>query len=93
MCAVVARAGVAEIVEADAAQGIVKFNLPMLMNLNHVYVINLRTCGDIGTAVVNGAGEILERFLLPRDKFNLGMILEARCTKSTFVHPWMKVPG
>jgi hypothetical protein len=79
-------------VEADAAQGIVKFNIPMLMNLNHVYVINLRTCGSIGEAVVNGAGELLERFLLPRDKFNLGAILEARCTKSTLVHPWMKVP-
>lgn len=76
-------------VEADCAQGIAKFNIPLLMGFEFWYVINLRTCGDIGEAVVNGAGEVLERFLLPRDKFDLGRYLEARARSSLLVKPWL----
>jgi len=78
-------------VEADLAQGIVKFNIPILMGIYHWYVVNLRT-HDIVDGLHKGAGEILERYRQPRDHFNVGAFLEARQRHSKLVLPSRLVP-
>lgn len=79
-------------VVADQAQGIVKFNLPILMGFKDYWVINLHT-HDIVDSMANGAGQILERYGLKRGKFELGSFLEARHKHSILVQPGRKVPG
>lgn len=77
---------------ADLAQGIVKFNIPILMGYDKWWVINLRT-HDIVDGMRMGAGEILERYRLTRGRFNLVEFLEARAQHSRLVMPSRKVPG
>lgn len=78
-------------VESDLAQGVVKFSIPILMGVSQWWVINLRTT-PIERGVLMGAGEILERYLLPRDKFSLPAFLDARARHSALVVPGRKVP-
>jgi hypothetical protein len=82
-------------VECDIAQGIAKMSIPVLMGINNWMVINLKTHGgsEFGPKVVDLAGQILERYLLPRDKYNLGKFLEARAQHSALVVPSRKVPA
>lgn len=84
------------LIESDIKQGIVKFNIPVLMGLCDWYVISLRTHGTneaFGNAVIRGAGEILERYALPRDRFDVWKFLEARANNSILISPWKKVPN
>lgn len=76
---------------SDLANGIVRFNIPILMGVNYWYVINLRKT-TIEDGLVDGAGEILERYGLPRTHFNLGMFLDAREQHSRLVNQHRKVP-
>jgi hypothetical protein len=76
---------------ADLAQGIAKFNIPIITGVTDWYVINLHTT-DIADGLVDGAGEILERYCLPRGKFELGSFLEARANHSKLVMPSRKIP-
>lgn len=77
---------------ADLRQGIIKFSLPILMGMDQWYVINLRTCGDICVEIAKGAGEVLERYRLPRGRFSLDHFLDAREKHSRLVLPFRKVP-
>lgn len=79
-------------VESDLAQGVVKISIPVLMGVCKWMAINLHTT-DLDAGVLRVAGEILERYLLPRDKFNLAMFLDAREKHSALVVPGRKVPG
>lgn len=76
---------------SDLKQGIVKFNIPILMGITDWWVINLRT-HDIIDGMHVGAGQILERYRLPRHRFHLGSFLEAREQHSKLVLPSRKVP-
>ena len=77
---------------ADSAQGIVKFNLPILMGINHWWVVNLRT-HDVIDGMRQGAGQILERYRLKRGRFELVSFLEAREKHSALVDHRRKVPN
>lgn len=77
---------------ADSAQGIVKFNIPILMGLQNWWVINLST-HDIIDGMRQGAGQILERYGLKRGRFQLDQFLDARAKHSALVVPSRKVPG
>ena len=61
---------------SDIRQGIVRFNIPVLMGLDKWYVVNLHT-HDIIDGMRRGAGEILERYRLKRGRFVLDEFLEA----------------
>jgi hypothetical protein len=76
---------------ADLAQGIVKFNIPILMGVSEWWVVNLRT-HDVIDGMRIGAGQILERYRLPRGRFHLASFLEARAKHSKLVVPSRKVP-
>lgn len=77
---------------ADTAQGIVKFNIPVLMGFADYWVVNLRT-HDIVNGMKQGAGQILERYGLKRGRFELDPFLEARAKHSKLVLPSREVPG
>ena len=76
---------------SDLAQGIVRFNIPIVMGVTHWYIVNLRTT-TIEDGLVDGAGEILERYRLPRTHFNAGAFLQAREQHSKLVNPHRLVP-
>ena len=77
-------------VECDLAKGGVAIALPVLMGGNWVYFIRLR---DLTPArVIAAGGEILERYRLPRGKFELGSFLGARDKHSILAGRAKKVP-
>lgn len=76
---------------SDLRQGIVKFNIPILMGVADWWVINLRT-HDVIDGLREGSGQILERYGLPRDRFHLARFLEARAQHSMLVNRRRKVP-
>jgi hypothetical protein len=76
---------------SDLAQGIVKFNIPILMGVQHWWIINLKT-HDVIDGLRMGAGQILERYGLRRGRFDLNSFLEAREKHSALVVPSRKVP-
>ena len=77
---------------SDLAQGIVKFNIPIMMGINNYWLINLRTHPDIIREMARGAGQILERYRLSRQRFILDEFLDAREKHSALVIPTRKVP-
>lgn len=76
---------------SDLAQGIVKFNIPILMGVTDWWVINLRTT-ELAEGLVEGAGQILERYRLPRGRFELGSFLDAREKHSKLVVQSRAIP-
>jgi hypothetical protein len=76
---------------SDLRQGIVKFNIPILMGVQNYWVINLRT-HTIADGIVEGAGQILERYKLRRGAFQLAPFLDAREKHSALVVPSREVP-
>jgi hypothetical protein len=78
-------------VVSDQAQGIVKFNIPILMGFDMWWTINLRTT-DIIEGMKAGAGQILERYRLTRGRFVLSEFLEAREKHSRLVVGSRPVP-
>lgn len=70
----------------DARQGVLMLRLNPLMGL-HWHVIHLSTlAGDPAfCAVIRAAGEILERYQMPRARFSLDHFLAARAE----VPPWL----
>lgn len=86
-------------VNADLANGIIKFSIPVLMGVSHWYVVNLRrfkSAGGPGTdldrAVLHGAGEILERYRLSRSVFDQAAFLTAREQHSKLVVSGRAIP-
>lgn len=79
-------------VRSDIAQGVVLVSIPVLMGINNWMAIHINH-PDFSDKVVDLAGEILERYLLPRDKYDLGKFLEARAKHSALVVPGRPVPA
>ena len=76
---------------ADSRHGYVAFRIPALMGANWAYLIKGRDLTP--AAVLNGGGELLERYRLPREKFNLDRFLEARAAHSILLDRRRKVPS
>ncbi|MBV8755391.1 MAG: hypothetical protein JO328_21265 [Hyphomicrobiales bacterium] len=75
---------------ADSRQGYVAFRIPTLMGANWAYLIKGRELTP--EAVLKGGGELLERYRLPRGKFDLDRFLEARAAHSILLDRRRKVP-
>lgn len=78
---------------ADLKQGICWFNIPALMGQDFVWRINLRTHSDVPMEMHKGAGEILERYDLPRGRFDADRFAAARAKHSRLVLPTRQIPG
>jgi hypothetical protein len=78
-------------VVADSAQGYVAVRIPTLMGGNWAYKLNGKDVTP--QAVVRGGGEVLERYRLPRGKFDLDRFLEARETHSVLLDRSKTVPA
>lgn len=76
---------------SDIAQGVVYFNLAILMGTDKWWVVNLRT-HDIIDGMKRGAGQLLERYKLPRGRFDLDSFLEARAKHSRLLVPSRGIP-
>lgn len=76
---------------ADLRQGIVRFNIPVLMGMEKWYVINIHT-HDIIDGLKKGAGEILERYRMGRGRFVLDEFLTARAKYGRLALPFRKIP-
>ena len=67
---------------ADASQGVVYFGIPVLMGPTLKWVIRLGEWDDLTPKlVIDGGGELLERFNLPRRGFEVDSFLHARDNK------------
>jgi hypothetical protein len=77
-------------VVADSGQGYIAFRIPALMGANYAYLVKGKDLTP--AAVLKGGGELLERYRLPRGKFNLDRFLEARENHSILLKPGRKVP-
>jgi hypothetical protein len=77
-------------VVAESAQGYVAFRIPALMGANYAYLIRGKDL--TAKAVLTGGGELLERYRLPRGKFDLDRFLEARAEHSILLDRTRKVP-
>jgi hypothetical protein len=73
----------------DSGQGICDINMPLLMGGNVVIREKLPITPQW---VVRAGGEILERYRLPRSRFDLDRLLEVRGLHSRLLMPWEKVP-
>jgi hypothetical protein len=77
-------------VVADSGQGYVAFRIPALMGANYAYLIKGKDLTP--AAVLNGGGELLERYRLPRGRFDLDRFLAARAEHSVLLDRSKKVP-
>jgi hypothetical protein len=76
---------------ADSAQGYVGVRLPILTGGNWAYLIKW---ADLTPAqVIRAGGELLERYRLPRGRFELGRFLEAREKHSILLGRTREVPS
>ena len=75
---------------ADSGQGYVAFRIPALMGMNFAYLVKGKDL--TAEAVLKGGGELLERYRLPRGKFDLDRFLEARQRHSVLLDRSRKVP-
>jgi hypothetical protein len=77
-------------VVADSGQGYVAFRIPALMGMNFAYLVKGKDLTP--EAVLKGGGELLERYRLPRGKFDLDRFLAARERDSVLLDRSRKVP-
>jgi hypothetical protein len=77
-------------VVADSGQGYVAFRIPALMGMNYAYLVKGRDLTP--EAILKGGGELLERYRLPRGRFDLDRFLEARAEHSILLDRSRKVP-
>lgn len=77
-------------VVADSHQGYVAFRIPALMGANYAYLIKGQELTP--EKVLHGGGELLERYRLPRGRFDLDRFLEARERHSILLDRRRKVP-
>lgn len=69
-------------VKSNAQQGIIYFNIPILMGETLHWLIKLKQWDDMNPKlVIDGAGELLERMNLPRRGFEVMAFIEARNNK------------
>jgi hypothetical protein len=76
---------------ADSAQGYVAFRIPALMGINYAYLVKGRDLTP--EAVLKGGGELLERYRLPRGRFDLDRFLQARAEHSILLDRSKKIPS
>lgn len=63
----------------DASQGVIYFGIPVLMGPTLRWVIRLAEWEDLTEKlVIEGGGQLLERFNLPRNKFEAASFVHAR---------------
>jgi hypothetical protein len=77
-------------VAADSAQSYVAFRIPALMGANYAYLVKGRDL--TAEAILKGGGELLERYRLPRGRFDLDRFLAARAAHSILLDRSKKVP-
>jgi hypothetical protein len=77
-------------VVADSGHGYVAFRIPALMGANWAYLI--KGSDLTSEAVLKGGGELLERYRLPRGKFDLDRFLETRDKHSILLDRRKKIP-
>jgi hypothetical protein len=80
-------------VQSDTKKHLLKISIPILMGVCHWYVINLKIHELTPNLIVRAGGEILERYGLPRGRFELGSFLEARAKYSALVRRTRPIPG
>ena len=68
-------------------------SIPILMGINKYWAINLKTDELSEGLVMRCGGQLLERYGLSRQRFNLPSFLEAREKHSALVVPSRAVPG
>jgi hypothetical protein len=78
-------------VVADSGQGYVAFRIPALMGMNYAYLVKGRDL--TAEAILKGGGELLERYRLPRGKFDLDRFLAARAEHSVLLDRTKKIPS
>jgi hypothetical protein len=76
---------------ADSRQGYVAFRIPALMGMNYAYLVKGRELTP--EAVLKGGGELLERYRLPRGRFDLDRFVEARERDSVLLDRSRKIPS
>lgn len=76
---------------ADLRQGVVRFNIPILMGVETWYVVNLMTT-ELADGVLQGAGEILERYGQRLGQMDDGLFLDARLKHSRLLVGSRPVP-
>jgi hypothetical protein len=70
---------------SNAQQGVVYFNIPVLMGETLHYLIKLAQWDDLNPKlVIDSGGELLERMNLPREGFEVMSFLEARDNRHRF---------
>jgi hypothetical protein len=85
-------AGVPWRTKFDGAQKMAYFNIPILMGINQWWAINLTTDPLDEGLLMRAGGEMLERYGMSRQRFNLTEFLDARAKHSALARPWLKVP-
>jgi hypothetical protein len=75
---------------ADSGHGYVAFRMPALMGMNFAFLVKGKDLTP--EAILKGGGELLERYHLPRGKFDLDRFLEARGKHSILLDRSRKVP-
>ncbi len=69
----------------SAQQGLIWFNIPVLMGETLHWAIKLKQWDDLNPKlVIDGGGELLERMNLPRQGFEVMSFLEARDNRESF---------
>jgi hypothetical protein len=76
----------------DGAQKMAYVSIPVLMGINKFWAINLVTDPLTEGLLIRCAGELLERYGLPRGRFELTPFLEAREKHSALIVPKRQVP-
>jgi hypothetical protein len=76
----------------EGQQGMAYFGIPILMGINRWWAINLATDPLEEGLLMRAGGQLLERYGMSRQRFNLGEFLDAREKHSALVRPWLKVP-
>lgn len=72
-------------VVSNAQQGVIYFNVPVLMGDTLHWLIKLKQWDDLNPKIViDGGGELLERMNLPRRGFEVMSFLEARDNREKF---------
>jgi hypothetical protein len=77
----------------DGHQKMAYLSIPILMGINKFWAINLTTDQMTDGLLKRAGGELLERYEIPRGRFELTPFLEAREKHSALVVPGRKVPG
>jgi hypothetical protein len=78
-------------IDFDLRKGGMAIALPTLMGSNWVYFIRQKDLEP--RRVLMAGGELLERYRMPRGRFELGSFLEARDKHSILLDKNKKVPG